>query len=82
MRPFARLTTILFQVIKAILPERFISSKVLHRVLVWGLKNFVRPEANWLILRHFHFGSEILDFIARNVPNVRVPTSPLRPRKL
>lgn len=82
VRPFARLTIILFQVIKAIVPERFTSSKVLHRVLVWGLKNFVRPEANWLILRHFHLGSEILDFIARNVPNVRVPTSPLRPRKL
>ena len=37
---------------------------LLHRILVVGLRVFVRPEANWLILRHFHMGSEILDFIA------------------
>src|SRR5690606_9163212 len=35
-------------------------------------------EANWLILRHFHLGSQVLEFIARNAP-VDVPTSPLRP---
>jgi hypothetical protein len=35
-----------------------------------------------LILRHFHIGSEILDFIARNVPGTNVPLRPLKPTNL
>lgn len=33
----------------------------------------MRPEANSLILRHFHIGSEILQFVAANVPGVQIP---------
>ena len=42
----------------------------------------MRPEANYLILRHFHIGSEILQFVAANVPGVQIPLLPLRPRTL
>jgi hypothetical protein len=42
----------------------------------------VSPQANWLILRHLHIGSEILDFIARNTPARGIPLHPLRPRNL
>jgi hypothetical protein len=47
-----------------------------------GLRTFVRQDANYLILRHFHIGSEILQFVAGNVPGVSIPLNPLRPRNL
>lgn len=77
VRPFARLAIILIQVLKLFMP-RTAYSRTLHRLLAWGMENFIRPEANWLILRHFHLGSQVLEFIARNAP-VDVPVNPLRP---
>ena len=56
--------------------NRFTSSRVLPRTSYWGLKWFVRPEANYLILRHFHIGSEILQFVAANLPGVQIPLLP------
>jgi hypothetical protein len=82
IRPFAKLTMMGFQVLKVFVPNRFTSSKILHRLIYWGLRTFVRPDANYLILRHFHIGSEILQFVASNVPGVRIPLNPLRPRNL
>lgn len=81
-RPLARLTIILIQLVRTLLPNTLTSSRLLHRLIAWSLATFVRPEANWMILRHFHIGSEILDFIARNVPGVTVPLNPLRPPDL
>lgn len=78
VRPFARTLIVLIQVVKIFTPRRVAFSRALHRLLAWGMENFIRPEANWLILRHFHLGSQALEFIARNAP-VEVPTSPLRP---
>ena len=82
IRPLARLLIILFQIMKIFVSNRFTSSKLLHRLLSWGLKHFVSPEANYLILRHFHVGSEILDFIARNTKELGLPTNPIRPTNL
>ena len=82
VRPLARGTIILFQLLKMALPDALTSSLLLHRFLAWGLATFVTREANWLILRHFHIGSEVLDFIARNVKDVSVPLNPLRPVRL
>jgi hypothetical protein len=79
VRPLARMAIVLFQLLKILLPNALTSSWLLHRLLAWGLRTFVRPDANWLLLRHFHIGSEILDFIARNVPDTNVPLNPLRP---
>src|SRR2546427_9478326 len=42
------------------------------------MNRFVSPEANWLILRHFHLGSQILAFVAANAPTP-VSTTPLEP---
>ena len=81
VRPLARLMIILIQVLKLFLPERWAHSGLLHAILVWGLKRFVSPEANWLILRHFHAGSQILAFIAANAP-VTITTTPLQPRSI
>jgi hypothetical protein len=82
MRPLARLAIILIQVLKACLPRSLTSSVLLHRMIHRGLRTFVAPESNFLILRHFHIGSEVLAFIAANVPGVEVELSPLKPRRL
>ena len=66
-------------IIKFFLPNLFNSSKTLHRILAWGLKNFVSYEANLMIFRHFHVGSEILAFIAANIKGLELQTSPLKP---
>jgi len=81
-RPFSMLLIILFKLSKTVIPNRFTSSKVLHRTIYWGLKWFVRPDANWMILRHFHIGTELLQFVASNARGVQIPTNPLRPKNL
>ncbi len=81
LRPLARAFIILIQVVKTFLPRRWSHSRLLHRILAWGLKRFVSPEANWLILRHFHLGAQILSFIAANSP-VPISTTPLEPRDI
>lgn len=65
---------------KFFLPNLINSSKTLHKILAWGLKNFVSPNANLLIFRHFHVGSEIMEFISKNIAHIDVPTSPLKPK--
>ncbi len=81
LRPLARSFIILIQVIKTFLPRRWSHSKLLHRILAWGLKRFVSPEANWLILRHFHLGAQALSFISANSP-VHITTNPLEPLEI
>jgi hypothetical protein len=81
VRPLARTCIVLFQLLKMVTPRALNSSKVLHHLLATNLKLFVRPEANWLILRHFWLGSQILDFVARN-SGVQVPLRPLTPQTI
>lgn len=81
IRPLARLLIILIQILKAILPGTA-APRFLHRLLYWGLSVFVRPEANWLILRHFHIGSELLAFVRLNTPGIDIETDPLKPTGL
>jgi hypothetical protein len=80
VRPFARAAVVLIQLLRILVPKHFASSAALHHSIAWGMKHFVRPEANWLILRHFHLGSQILAFIARNaLPGQSIPSNPLKP---
>jgi hypothetical protein len=81
VRPIARTFIILIQILKVIVPRNWAASRFLHWVLATGMKHCVSPEANWLVLRHFHLGGQILEFIAANAP-VDVPTSPLKPMNL
>lgn len=81
-RPLARLAMIFIQLVKTIIPNKFTSSKLLHQLIYWGLKYFVSPPANFLILRHFHIGSEILSFIESNTPGVEIELHPLKPQCL
>lgn len=80
VRPLARLAIVLIQLLKILMPNDLTSSRILHRMIVWGMKTFVRPEANWLILRHFHLGSQVLGFIGSNaLPGQTLPSHPLKP---
>jgi hypothetical protein len=83
VRPLARLAIVLIQAFKTLVPNRFTSSKILHRLIYRGLKVWVSPEANFLILRHFHIGSEVLAFIASNTAAAgEMKLNPLRPETL
>ncbi|MFD0672712.1 DUF6999 family protein [Cohnella sp. GCM10027633] len=82
LRPLSRLLIILFQLYKIIFPKKFTSSKVLHRVLYWGMRTFVSRDANYMILRHFYLGSEVLQFIRDNIPGVEIELNPLKPLNL
>lgn len=82
IRPFARLAIIINQVGKTFLPTIFTSSTVLHWLIAFGMKRFLLPEANFLILRHFVIGSEILEFIAKNIEGVELELNPLKPTKV
>ncbi len=81
VRPLARACIVLTNAIKALLPRSWQAPGPLHWLLAEGLKRCVTPEANWLILRHFHLGSDILGFIGGNA-GVSIPSRPLRPMVL
>ncbi|MFC4099466.1 DUF6999 family protein [Paenibacillus xanthanilyticus] len=82
LRPFARLLIIVLQLYKIVVPKALTSSRLLHRVLYWGMRTFVSPEANFMILRHFYLGSEVLQFIRDNIPGVAIELNPLKPTNL
>ncbi len=82
VRPVGRAFIVINQLVKVFVPRAFTSSRLLHRLLVWGLKHWVSSEGNFLILRHFHLGSQVLAFIRSNVPGVELPLNPLLPQTL
>ncbi|MFD1258346.1 DUF6999 family protein [Mucilaginibacter terrae] len=76
----ARLSIILMQLFKIVVPNLINAPKTLHRCLYLGMKYFITPEANFLILRHFYLGSEVLRFIKDNVDGASsIPMNPLKP---
>lgn len=77
---WSKVTMFFIHIFKYFVPRGINSSSVLHRILAWGLKNFVSPDANLLIFRHFHVGTEILQFIAGNIPGVELVGNPLKPK--
>lgn len=82
VRPLARLSVIVLQMLKVFIPNRFTSSRLLHKFIAWALSVFATPEANWLILRHFWIGSENLAFINANIKGAGVKMNPLTPSDL
>ncbi len=67
-------------IFKFFFPRLINSSKLLHRILSWGLRKFVSKDANLLIFRHFHVGSEIMEFISKNIEGIEIKTNPLKPQ--
>jgi hypothetical protein len=82
VRPAVFAFFILVKLVRAVSPHHPNLNGFLHRLIHWGLRTFCTPEANTLILRHFHIGTELLAFIKANAGPVQVETTPLRPRTL
>lgn len=72
IKPFARLSIVLIQLLRFIVPARVAFPKILHKLIYWGLRLFASKDANTLILRHIHIGTQILKFIADNTPDVEI----------
>jgi hypothetical protein len=68
--------------LRLLMPRAFNLNGLLHRAIHWGLRTFASPDANTLILRHFHIGTELLAFIKANAGDVAIDTQPLRPTTL
>jgi hypothetical protein len=81
VRPLARTFLVLVGAFRLLVPEAMTSSKLLHFLIYLGLKYFVTPQASFLILRHFHLGSNILRFLAQN-SGEDLTTEPLRPLRV
>lgn len=59
------------------------SSWALHRLMAWGMRNFLTPDANTLVIRHFNLGREILAFIADNAtPGFKPDLDPIAPKTI
>ena len=82
VRPAALATLAAATMIRLLAPRWPNLNGPLHRLIHWGLRTFASPEANTLILRHFHIGTELLAFIKANAGEVQVETVPLRPTTL
>ena len=79
IRPLARLSIVVIQIVKVFTPRKLSSPRFLHRLLFYAMKYFITPEANYLIFRHFNLGSEILQVIRDNISGIEVPVNPLKP---
>lgn len=82
LRPVARLSIALIQLLRLALPNRLTSPRLLHKIIVLGMKYGVSADANYLIFRHFHIGSQILRFLADNIPGIEIKSHPLYPRSI
>lgn len=83
IRPFARLWIILAQLIHTVTPRWPHAPRLLHNSIAFGMKHFLTTDANRLILRHFHLGSQILRFIADNAtPGFQPELKPMKPRRI
>jgi len=80
IRPLARLSIALVRLVRILIPNALTSPKTLHCLIAWGMKNFVNKDANYLIMRHFHIGSQILRFLNDNLAEGQLTSHPLKPR--
>ncbi len=83
VRPFARMWIIIAQLVHIVSPRWPHAPRFLHNSIAFGMKHFLTPDANRLILRHFHLGAQILRFIADNAtPGFRPQLEPMHPRTI
>jgi len=82
LRPLGRAGIVVNRFIRLFIPNAFTSSKLLHGVLCWGMKMFVSRDANYLILRHFNMGSQVLAFLNKNLADGMLHAHPLRPKTI
>ena len=82
-RPLVFLFFCLVKVLRVISPKYPNLNGLLHKTIHWGLRTFATPEANRVILRHFHVGSELTAFVRENAGvGDKVTKWPLTPTRL
>jgi hypothetical protein len=64
---------------KRLLPFQFRNYMLMHRSAAWFLKHFVSPEACYLIVRHICLGSNIVNFLIENGPDLKIEKATLYP---
>jgi hypothetical protein len=69
-------------VLKRLPLPQFRAHRFLQKMICWFCRNFVSPEANLLILRHFATESNILNFLRDNSNAPQVPPLDLYPTKI
>ena len=80
VRPLARGMIIVAQLVHIVSPRWPHAPRLLHRSIAFGMRHFLTPDANRLILRHFHLGGQILRFISDNAtPGFHPALEPMRP---
>jgi len=83
VRPFARMWIVAAQLVHTVTPRWPHAPRFLHASIAFGMKHFLTPDANRLILRHFHLGAQILRFISDNAtPGFHPPLEPMTPRRI
>ena len=83
VRPLARVMIVVAQLVHIVSPRWPHAPRLLHKAIAFGMRRFLTPDANRLILRHFHLGAEILRFIADNAtPGFRPDLWPMQPRRI
>jgi hypothetical protein len=82
IRPFVFIFFVFVKILRGLSPNRPNLNGTLHRTIYWGLRIFGTPEANFLIMRHFHIGTELLAFVKANSGVSQIDTVPLRPSRL
>ena len=82
-RPLVFLFFCMVKVLRVISPKYPNLNGLLHKTIHWGLRTFVTPEGNRVILRHFHVGSELTAFVRENAGvGDKVTKWPLTPTRL
>ena len=83
VRPLARAMIVVAQLVHIVSPRWPHAPRFLHRSIAFGMKHFLTPDANRLILRHFHLGAQVLRFISDNAtPGFHPDLEPMRPMRV
>lgn len=82
IRIFANFMLALIMAFKRLLPFQFKAYTLMHHSAAFFLNNFVSPEACYLVLRHICLGSNIVNFLIDNGPDINIEKSQLYPKKV
>ena len=80
IKVIANVLLALIMTVKRLLPFQFSAYTLMHKSAAFFLNNFVSPEACYLIVRHICVGSNIVNFLIDNGPDMQIEKSQLYPR--
>lgn len=80
IRLTANVLLAIIMTVKRLLPFQFKNYALMHRSAAFFLEHFVSPEACFLIVRHLCIGSNIVNFLIDNGPDLTIEKSHLYPR--